>query len=167
MLTTPRDRATVERLQELLVVIFDARDRLYEASESLADTDLSYICHMLGDQLGGEAADLQQIISASGVEPIDTYWRIGKEAKNKTGDGDILESAERIERLVMERYKRAIRCLTDNEVAGLLNRQRQNAQFAECVLRHLEHAAHLTEQVHECSAQKACSTATVCQENEK
>jgi len=143
MLTIPRDHSTIDRLQALLNEMFRARDELYAAAESLADADESYICRRLADRLGGQAADLQQIIIASGFRPVEPRSQGDVEAmrasiRSQPSDRGILEIVGQVEQLLTEQYDLAIEHLDDLEVADLLSKQREEAEFADCVVRRLK-----------------------------
>lgn len=143
MLTVPRDPTTVDRLQELLDGIFTTRDQFYAAADSLADGDERYICRWLGNRLGGHAADLQQIITASGVRPTlpqsqRDRGEIFETIQTQAGDRGVLNAVNRVEQLLTEKYDRTIERVADQQVAGLLSRQREESQFADCVLRKLK-----------------------------
>ncbi len=140
MLTIPRDHCTVHQLQGLLGEIFRARDELYAASSSLSEEDASHICRRLGDQMGGCAADLQQIITASGTRPVGPRReRSGRSSSVpvacRSGDRLVVDAAERIAKIITEQYAAMMRQLADQEVADLLVRQCEQFQFANCVLR--------------------------------
>ena len=143
MLTIPRGRETVNRLQTLLNATFCARDELYAASDALDQTVQGTICRWLGDRLGGNSATLQQIIAASGAKPVDP--RSSQAAKEKLasisaadGSDGALKAAELTEHELTERYDQAIRQLEDQEILALLAWQRREAEMADRVLRSLK-----------------------------
>lgn len=146
MLTSPRDQKTIDRLQNLLDDTFKARDKLYAAADTLHDADQVTLCRWFGDRLGGYAATLQQVISASGECPAgpessrDAVAEIGL-IQSKAGDDGVLREAEQTEQILVEHYHRAIDRMDDREMVGLLDQQRRELEIAECILRILTRAA--------------------------
>ncbi len=140
MLTIPRDRTTLNELQELLRVLYRRRDELYAVAVLLQVDDHTRICCRLADQLGGHAADLEQIIIANGVRPVapsstkhssDLHERMASEGRSA------LATAEQFEHDMSQHYDRTIECVADREVEGLLCKQRDEIEFGVCVLRNL------------------------------
>ncbi|MEZ6097811.1 MAG: hypothetical protein R3E01_02455 [Pirellulaceae bacterium] len=146
MLTIPRDRSTVDSIQDLLSELFGARDTLGAAAEVLADADDRYICRKLSFQLGGYAADLQQIVSASGVQPAgprsdhDARQSLSSIQKH-IGPNGVLDTAEQTEQMLTEKYEQTMGHLNDPEVTGLLERQREDVEFGDRILRRLKASA--------------------------
>lgn len=140
MLTMVRDKTTVGGLQELLKTLFTRRDELYAVAELLSDEDHSRICRRLADQLGGHAADLQQIILSNGDKPALPTSR--KQAATRldqvTAQGrSALAAAEQFEQDLRQRYDQTIAWMSDREIEGLLCKQRDEVEFGVCVLRSL------------------------------
>ena len=140
MLSVPRDHTTIDQLQELLDDVFAARDELYAAADLIEEADRRFICRWFADRLGGHAAFLQQVVAASGVAPVDPRTERGQlniraACQSEAGDGAVLDVAARIEHVLNERYAVAINCLADQQVASLLAEQREELEFADCVLR--------------------------------
>lgn len=146
MLTTPRDRSTIDRLQRLLDKLFGTRDEFYVAAEALSDADQRHILHWFGDRLGGHAADLQQIIAAGGAHPVaprsqsKTAERLTS-IQSRAGDHGVLDAAEKMEQGLAAQYDQAIEQLEDQEVVSLLGKQREESEFADSVLRGLKKSA--------------------------
>lgn len=143
MLTITRDRNAVESIQELLIELFRARDKLCAAADVLTDADERYICRQLSCQHGGNAADLQQIVSASGVRPAGP--RTERDVRQSlssiqqlVGPNGVLDAAEQTEQMLTGKYEQAMRHVNDPQVAGLLDRQREDVEFADCVFRRLK-----------------------------
>lgn len=140
MLTVPRDKTKCDGLQDLLRILFMRRAELYAVANLLDDDDHTHICRRLADQLGGHAANLEQVILANGVRPAGPHSR--------RHDGDLrdlvtaqgrfaLAEAERFEQDLRQHYDRTIECISDREIEGLLCKQRDEVEFGICVLRSL------------------------------
>ena len=142
MLTQPRNRTTLDALQTLLTEVFKARDELYAAADALCDTDESYICRRFADHLGGHAADLQQISCASGVQPSepqseDDHLELLASIQEQHASGSGLIAAVHVEHSLAEQYRRVMGLLEDAEIMSLLEKQREDIELADCVLRRL------------------------------
>lgn len=143
MLTIPRDRSTVDSIQELLIELFRARDALGAAADVLTHADDRYICRKLSFQLGGNVAELQQVVLASGVQPAgprseDDVRGSLSSIQHRVGPDGVLDAAEQTEQILTEKYEQTMRHLDDPEVTSLLNRQREDIEFADRVLRRLK-----------------------------
>lgn len=146
MLTTPRDRSTISRLQRLLDELFRTRDEFYVAAEALSNADRRYILHWFGDRFGGHAANLQQIIAAGGAHPVEPRSQTETAEhlaliQSQAGDRGVLDAAEQMEQVLARQYDQAIEHLEDQEVASFLGKQREESEFADSVLRSLKKSA--------------------------
>lgn len=145
MLHSPRDHQTVDCLQSLLGETFQVRDDFYAASERLSNADRRRICRWFGDQLGGQAATLQQVITASGASPRAPNSSQKAEEKfeslgDQVADDVVLCTAEQQESTLLKRYNSAIEAVEDREIEGLLRRHMRESEMADCVLRSLIHS---------------------------
>jgi hypothetical protein len=143
MLTAPRDRCSVDSIQDLLVELFRVRDSLSASADMLADVDQCFICRKLSSQIGGNAADLQQIVFASGALPVEprSDYSVRKSlstALKRNGPPGVLKKVEHAERVLFEKYEQAMRRLDDPELTGLLEKQREDIEFADRVLSRLK-----------------------------
>jgi len=138
---------TLARIQELIEGNFTGRDELYAAAESLDDQARRHVCRRLAEFLAGHAADLQQIVIASGAEPAgpldmqsiaDALFEM---AKTKRGEPGVLGVVAEGERKLKESYDRAIDATDDRKGEDLLRRQREGVEFGEKVLRDMSRAS--------------------------
>jgi hypothetical protein len=65
------DQMTLQHVRKLILGNFATRDELYASAEALDDDAVAEICRRLADGLGGNAADLQQLLMISGEQPAE------------------------------------------------------------------------------------------------
>lgn len=140
-------RVALDRIQELIQANFTGRDELYAAAESLDDESRQRVCRRLAEFLAGHAVDLQQIVTAQGVEPAgpldiesiaQTLFDL---AKLNRGEPGVLQAAAEGERDLKESYDRAIDAAAGPESEDLLRRQRDDVEFGEQILRDMGQAS--------------------------
>ncbi len=147
MLPKPLEQKTLAWLQELLELDFAGRDELYAVADSLENEDCREICRRLAEFLAGHAAELQQIVVGSGNDPAgpldldEIAHALIEGIKSHRGNSGVLGVAETVEREVRQEYDRAIRSTDDRDAEGMLQRQRQEIEFAERVLRTIKGVA--------------------------
>ena len=56
------DQATVEKVQDLIRTNLASRDTLYAMADKLSGPAGEKVCRRLADELGGNVADLQQLL---------------------------------------------------------------------------------------------------------
>lgn len=135
------DQNTVERIRELVRGNFSARDDLYAAAHALDDEALREICTRLADRLGGNAADLQQLLVTTGedpAEPNEILRRLQEVVvqllEERHGTSSVIEEVEAAEHQLKEKYDEAIEGTPDRDVGEILKRQRDEVKFGENVL---------------------------------
>lgn len=135
------DPQTLSRLQELIEANFTARDELYAAAESLDDEARKKVCRRLAEHLAGYAAELQQVVTASGVEPAgpleieSVAHSLFGLAKMNRGSAGVLQTAAEGEHNLKQDYDKAIDATTNPAAKNSLRRQRDEVEFGEQVLR--------------------------------
>ena len=136
----PRSASTIDGLKELVEVLLRRRDELYSIAKLLTDQDQMLICRRIADQLGGHAADLLQVIAASGgrAGTSDEPSKLESRRDAAVTQGHLaLATAAEFESELRARYDQVIECITDREIEGLLCKQRDEVEFCGCVLRSL------------------------------
>jgi hypothetical protein len=136
------DSTTIARLRQLVVSAYSGRDDLYAAAEQLNDQDLSVICHKLADDLGGNTADLEQIIVAQGAEPgfKDAVASVlGEEImrllRKTRGDQGVISNVQQQQSALCGQYDAIIAATPDAEAKSVLEDQKKDVDFAARVLR--------------------------------
>lgn len=134
----------IHHIEELVDASFSGRDELYAAAETLDDERRSNICHQLADHLANHAIELQQLLLANGEtppEPLNMY-AIAQGffcfAKNRQGEAEVLRIAESCERTVKEHFDEVIDITSDADTSAMLERQRDDVEFGEHVLRAMQ-----------------------------
>lgn len=134
----------VRRIEELVDASYSGRDELYAAADALDDERRSQVCRQLADHLAGHATELQQLLMMNGgeaIEPLDLY-SIAESffgtIKRREGEAGVLNVAEACERTVKERFEQAIEATQNEDTAALLERQRDNIEFGENVLKSMQ-----------------------------
>lgn len=146
MLPNELDDATLRKLQTLVEANFTGRDELYAAAKSLNDEDRKNVCRKLAEHLAGHAAELQQILAACGADPagpLDTHAlaeSLFDLTKATRGAHGVLHAAESCERILKQEYDQAIQATGDREAEALLQKQRDDVEFGEQVLRGMKKA---------------------------
>lgn len=141
------NQEALSKIQELIKGNFTGRDELYAAAESLDDDARRRVCRRLAEHLAGHAADLQQIVIASGVDPAGPLDMeaianaLFDVAKANRGDAGVLGAVAEGERNLKDEYDRAIDATNDPHGEDLLRRQRGEVDFAENVLRDMSRAS--------------------------
>lgn len=138
------DQTTLQRVRELIRANFVTRDELYASAEALDDVALAEICRRLADGLGGNAADLQQQLMMVGEQPAEPHEAdkaarqlqeiVTQMLEDRHGPSAVLSEAASAEQRLKEEYDDAIDATPDNNVEGLLRRQREDVVFGETVL---------------------------------
>ena len=136
------DSMTLQKVRELVRSNFAARDELYAAAEELDDEALSGICRRLADDLGGNAADLQQLLMVEGQSPAEPDGVVRRLQEivietlaSRHGPNTVLAEAEAAEQQLKEDYDSVIEATPDDQVEGLLRSQREDVAFGATVLR--------------------------------
>jgi uncharacterized protein (TIGR02284 family) len=142
------DECTTERIQHLIRTVFAGRDDLYAAADTLDNERIAEICRRLAQELGGHAAELQQLVLLQGREPAKPETvesRLQRAVlelmKSKHGNEAVVAEVETSENQVKRHYEEAIDATPNREVKGVLRRHRDDAQFGEDVLHELRSAA--------------------------
>ena len=138
------DQMTLQRVREMIRGNFATRDRLYASAEALDDDALAEICRRLADGLGGNAADLQQLLMIAGEQPAEPNEadKVARQLQeivtdmleDRHGQSAVLSEAASAEQRLKREYDNAIDATPNNEVKGLLRRQREDVAFGETVL---------------------------------
>jgi uncharacterized protein (TIGR02284 family) len=135
------NRTTLDKIQHLIAANFAGRDELYAAAGSLDNEARQRVCHRLAEHLAGHAVELQQILTASGVQPtgpIDVHslaQALFESAKRSRGEPGVLEAAVEREQTLKQDYDRALDNLSHPQAENVLKRQRDDVEFGEQVLR--------------------------------
>jgi len=138
------DDKTLSKIQEMVEVTFAGRDKLYSAASHLDDEDRREICRELADHLAGHAAELQQILTATGNDPkgpLDVHGIVDallESIRSKSGDSGVLDAAEKYTHEVKEDFDQAIEKTPDPDAREVLRHHRNGVEFGERVLRHME-----------------------------
>jgi hypothetical protein len=139
------DEKTLAEIRKLVEANFGNRDELYVAADSLDDEDRERVCRRLAEHLAGHAAELQQVLAASGSDPAgpldidDIVTALFESIKAQRGVAGVLEAAEEAQRDLKRGYDRAIEETPAQEAEGLLRGQRDAVDFGERVLRSMKH----------------------------
>lgn len=134
---------TLSKIQKLIEANFTGRDELYAAAESSDDEARKQICCQLAAHLADHAVHLQQIVASSGVDPAEPLdvneiaSALFDLAKANRGETGVLQVAAEGERNLKEEFDRAIETTPDQEAKALLDKQRDNVEFGEQVLRNI------------------------------
>lgn len=135
------DQDTLRLVEGLVAANFSARDDLYAAAKALDDDALAEICRRLAENLGGNAADLQQWLMSAGEEPSEPSEVVRRLQqvviqllKERHGSTSVLAEVETSEHELKERYDQAIENAEDSDVEELLRRQRDDVEFGERVI---------------------------------
>lgn len=134
----------IRRIEELIDASFAGRDELYAAAETLDNDQRTNICRQLADHLAAHATELQQLLKINGEDlqpPIDMYSVAESYfclAKRRGGEAGVLSAAAECEREVKEKFDNAIEQTQDGDTSGLLERQRDDIEFGEDVLRSMQ-----------------------------
>jgi uncharacterized protein (TIGR02284 family) len=135
------DRATLSKIQKLIEANFAGRDELYAAADSLDDEARQRVCQRLAENLAGRAIELQQIVTACGVEPAEPLDTLALAhalfdlAKVNRGESGVLDAAAEGEQNLKHEYDRAIEETTHPKAEQVLRRHREQAEFGEQVIR--------------------------------
>jgi uncharacterized protein (TIGR02284 family) len=144
MLPTELRPEDLGKFQELIEANFTGRDELYAAARSMDDEARQQVCRRLAEHLAGHAAELQQIVAASGsdpAEPLDVEpiaEALFELAKMNHGERGVIDSAIEGERNLRKEYDRAIEDTSNPEATNTLHRQRDDVEFGEQILRGME-----------------------------
>ena len=144
MRPTNLDSRTLSNIQKLIESNFKGRDELYAAAESVDSESRERICQRLAEHLAANAIELQQIVTASGVQPagpLDTEaiaYELFDLVKLNRGEAGVLDAAAKSERSLKKDYDVAIDRTADREAEALLRKQRADVEFGEQVLRNIE-----------------------------
>src|SRR5262245_15786244 len=138
------DEFTTDRIHQLILAVFAGRDDLYAAADTLDNERLAEICRRLGHELGGHAAELQQLVILQGREPPEPETvesrlqrAVLELVKQYQGNRAVVAEVEVSEKEVKRQYEEAIEATPNREVKGVLRRHRDNAQFGEDILHEL------------------------------
>lgn len=138
------DDKTLSKIQEMVEVTFAGRDRLYSAANHLDNDERREICRELADHLAGHAAELQQILAATGNDPkgpLDVHAIVDallESARAQSGDSGVLDAAEKYTQEVKEDFDQAIEGTPDPDAREVLRHHRNGVEFGERVLRHMK-----------------------------
>jgi len=139
------NQETVETLQELVQVNIDSRDGFRYSAEKMDIPAVVTYFEELAAQRDAQAAELQDLIAASGEEPKDSgsfaaslhrSWLGIKEALGG-GDQSVLNEAERGEDKIKEKYEEALQNNPATAVSDLLHRHMQNIKASHDRVREL------------------------------
>jgi len=141
------DQESIQCLRRLIRSNFVARDELYAAARALDDEMLAEICRRLADDLGGNAADLQQLLAGLGAEPAEPdrvarrlHEIVMEMLEQRQGQASVIAEAEAAEHQLREVYDEVIAATPDDQVEGLLKTQREDVVFGEKVLHKVKEA---------------------------
>ena len=138
------DDKTLSKIQEMVEVTFAGRDKLYSAASHLDDEDRREICRELADHLAGHAAELQQILTATGNDPkgpLDVHGIVDallESIRSQSGDSGVLDAAEKYTHEVKADFDQAIEDTPDPDAREVLRHHRNGVELGERVLRHME-----------------------------
>lgn len=138
------DETTLAGIRELVEANFGSRDELYAAAASVDDEDRQRVCRRLAEHLAGHAAELQQVLAASGTDPAgpldidDIVVALFESIKAQRGAAAVVEAAEETQRDLKRGYDRAIKETPSQQAEGLLRGQRDQVDFGERVLRSMK-----------------------------
>ncbi len=141
------NQESLNRIQELIAANFTGRDELYAAANSLDSEAQQQVCHRLAEHLAGHAAELQQIVAASGVDPagpLDLHAlarSLFEIAKLNRGESGVLQAATEGEHNLKQDYEAAIDETDHPQTENVLRRQRDEVEFNEQVLRGMTEAS--------------------------
>jgi uncharacterized protein (TIGR02284 family) len=145
------DEATLRKLQRLVEANFAGRDELYAAANSLNSADRENVCKRLAEHLAANAIELQQILAASGADPAsppDTQAvakRLFQLAKANRGSERVLDAAESCEINLKYEYDLAIQDTPNREAEAMLERQRDDVEFGQRMIRSMKKSWDSTE----------------------
>jgi len=142
---------TLSKLRELIEANFAGRDELYAAAETVDDAAWKRVCRRLADHLAGHATELEQILlgeEEGRFDPDDMQFldfvsqrAFLEEVKERHGSAEILAKVEQLERDLKDRYSQALNAANERHAEGVLQRQREDVEFGEDVLRSMRASA--------------------------
>lgn len=142
------DQATVEKVQDLIRTNLASRDTLYAMADKLSGPAAEKVCRRLADELGGNVAELQQLLLARGVEPVepdDARVATLRDALleslcQEPSYGMIVEKASECEHALEEQYETAINETQNKRVEGVLHQQRKEVALGADVFEAIDEA---------------------------
>jgi uncharacterized protein (TIGR02284 family) len=135
------NREALDQIQKLIEANFSGRDELYAAARSLDHEARRKVCRRLAEHLAGHAAELQQIVTACGVQaasPLDVdeiAYALFELARVNRGETGVLEAAAEGEQNLRQDYDQALDEVSNPAAENMLRRQRRGVEFGEQVLR--------------------------------
>jgi uncharacterized protein (TIGR02284 family) len=142
------DPATAEKVQDLIRTNLASRDTLYAMADNLSGPALEKVCRRLADELGGNVAELQQLLLTRGVEPVepdDALATMLRDAllevlRQEPSYGTIVEKASECEHALKKQYETAINETQNKRVEGVLYQQRKEVELGEEVFEAIDEA---------------------------
>jgi uncharacterized protein (TIGR02284 family) len=142
------DPATEERVQDLIRTNLASRDSLYVAAEKLSGPAVEKICRRLAEELGGNVADLAQLLVSRGVEPVGPDDELASKLSDvltevlsqETSDERIVAKAAECEQALKTQYDTAIDLVPNKQVEGVLQKQRKEVELGKDVLEAIDEA---------------------------
>jgi uncharacterized protein (TIGR02284 family) len=139
-------RETLDTIQDVIRTNLVSRDGLYAAAAKLDGQALRRICTRLADELGGNVADLQQLLLARGQKPVGPDDELVRKLRavvlevlqQQPSPQHIVAEAEECARVLKKEYDAALTQTDDPQIKNVLHRQRQEAEFGGDVLGALE-----------------------------
>lgn len=134
MTVAPPHVETRELINTLSQYLYEARDLIYEIAGTLLDSRRKLICYYLADNLGGYAADLQQLATQEGPQSDEdpaTLIDLPSHTDEMLRDLDVVTF---IDAEIIPKYDAAVSCSLDRQTCSQLRKQRTDVFFSESVL---------------------------------
>lgn len=142
------DPATEERVQDLIRTNLASRDSLYAAADQLSGAAVEKVCRRLAEELGGNVADLQQLLLTRGVQPVGPDDELAAKVRDvlvevlrqEPSDEKIVAKAAECEHALKKQYDTAIDETPNKQVEGVLQQQRKEVELGKEVLEAIDEA---------------------------
>jgi len=136
------DPVTEERVQDLIRTNLASRDGLYAAADQLSGAAVEKVCRRLAEELGGNVADLAQLLMTRGVQPVGPDDELAAKVRDvlvevlrqEPSDEKIVAKAAECEHALKKQYDTAIDETPNKQVEGMLQPQRKEVELGEEVL---------------------------------
>jgi uncharacterized protein (TIGR02284 family) len=142
------EQATAEKVQDLIRTNLANRDTLYAMADKVSGAAVEKVCRRLADELGGNVAELQQLLLTRGIKPVepdDEVYATLRDALREVLCQEpsfqaIVEKASECEHALKEQYDTAINEAQNKRVEGVLHQQRKEVELGQEVFEAIDEA---------------------------